>query len=142
MNELINFFLLQTVAMIVVTLLIPGLKLNGLLGAFWMVAALALLNSTLWDSGLFHALPDVKSLHGLVLMLANGVLFWILVKILPGIQIKGVLPALLAPVTNTILTVLIQTYGSHIDVISTVKSFAQQVSGVRDTLKESEAIPQ
>ena len=127
--------------MIAVTVLIPGLKLNGIFGAFGMVMALALLNSTLWDSGLFHAMPEVQSLHGLVLMLINGVLFWVLVKVLPGIEIKGILPAVLAPVTYTVLTVLIQTYGSHINVIDSVKSLASSLSGVKEQMLEEPTEP-
>jgi len=120
--------------MIVVTFLIPGIKLSGILGAFWMVMALALLNSTLWDSGLFHSLPDVKSVQGLVLVGINGALFWFLVKILPGIEMKGLLPAFLAPITYTVLTVLIQTYGSQINVIETVQTVGKQISEIKNQL--------
>jgi len=125
--------------MIAVTFLIPGIKLNGILGAFWMVMALALLNSTLWDSGLFHSLPDVRSVQGLVLVGVNGALFWFLVKILPGIEMKGLLPAFLAPITYTVLTVLIQTYGSHINVIETVKTVGKQVTEIKNQLLDDSA---
>ena len=74
-------------------------------------------------------------------MLINGVLFWVLVKVLPGIEIQGILPAVLAPVTYTVLTVLIQTYGSHINVIDSVKSLASSLSGVKEQMLEEPTEP-
>jgi len=117
LRELANFFVLQVVAMFVITLLIPRLKITSIFGAVSIVGALAVVNSTLWDSSLFHAIPDFTSSKSLALIGVNGALFFILVKLLPGIEMKGILAAFLAPVAYTFATILIQTYATSFDVI-------------------------
>src|SRR3990172_11967686 len=97
----INYWILQTGAMMLTALLIPKLRITSLLGASLTVLALGLLNATLWDAALFFQIPHAFSTQALVLLAANGAIFWILVKILPGIEIDGVLPALAAPIVFT-----------------------------------------
>ena len=120
MRELANFFVLQVVAMFVITLLIPRLKITSLFGAIGIVGALAVVNSTLWDSSLFHAIPDFSNSKSLALIGVNGVVFFILVKVLPGIEMKGILAAFLAPIAYTFATILIQSYAPTFDVFDAV----------------------
>ena len=54
-------------------------------------------------------------MHVLLLVGINGLIFWVLVKLLPGIEVDGFLPALLAPVVFSVLNVLVFTYGRQID---------------------------
>ena len=111
----LQYWALQTVAMLVTALLIPGLKVSGPLSAFIAVVALALLNTYLWDAALFFQIPDSLSLHALALLVVNGVIFWIVAKLLPGVEIEGILPAIAAPVVFTICSLLIQRYGRSIE---------------------------
>ena len=111
LRELANTWVLQTAAMGLTAALLPKLRITGPLGALLTVAALALMNATVWDAGLFASLPGSFSTQTLGLLLANGVLFWVLVKLLPGIEVDGFLPALAAPVIYTGLSVLISQYG-------------------------------
>lgn len=114
-SQTINFFILQLVAMCVITFLLPKLKITNIFGVLGIVLALSLINSTLWDSALFHKLPDFTTSKGIVLIAINGLIFFILVKILPGIEIDGLLPAVLAPIAYSISTILIQTYAGDFD---------------------------
>lgn len=110
-----NYWVLQTLAMLLTALLIPGLKVTSPLGAFGAVVALALVNAKLWDAALFFHIPDQLTTQVLLLLLANGAIFWIIVKLLPGIEVKGVIPALVAPVVFTVSSVIISTYLQDVD---------------------------
>ena len=115
MAEALNYWVLQTLAMGFTALLIPRLRITSIFGAFKIVAALAFLNATLWDAALFFSLPDEMTTQAGLLLATNGVLFWILVKVLDGIEVEGFLPALVAPVVFTGLSLLIDQYGHMVD---------------------------
>ena len=142
----VMFWVFQTVAMLVTGLLIPGLRVRGPLGAFLMVVALAFVNSKVWDAALFFKLPDSFTTQAIVLLLSNGVIFWVLVKILPWIEVDGILPALVAPVVFSIASVLIGTYAKDIDwekVYHSVVEYAGEAKTFLDeTAKKSAQSPQ
>ncbi len=129
-----NYWFLQTVAMLVTVCLLPGLKVTSLFGATGMVVALALVNSFLWDAGLFFSVPASLSTHALFILAANGALFWVLVKLLPGIEIEGVLSAFLAPVVFTLSSAMIWTYAKDIDWLAVFATLADGVQSLRDYL--------
>ena len=138
----IGYWLLQTLAMIITALLIPGLKISSIFGAFTSVVLLAFVNSKLWDAALFFSLPDKFSTEALLLLLANGVVFWIVIKILPGIEIKGILPALLAPIVFTICSLLIARYEDRVDWGKVAETSIEFVSNVKDHFLEQKEIEQ
>jgi putative membrane protein len=130
MNELISYWLLQTLAMGLTALLIPRLRITGLFGALKIVAALAFLNATVWDAALFFSIPDALTTQAALLLVINGIIFWILVKLLDGIEVDGFLPALVAPVVFTVLSLAIDQYGRQIDwhhVIDTAMSIIERL---------------
>jgi putative membrane protein len=131
-TQILSYWLLQAIAMVITAALIPGLTIRGISGAFGIVAALALVNATLWDAALFFQVPDHISSQVLLLLLANGVLFWVLVKLLPGIEVEGVLPALVAPLVFTLLSLIISYYGRDIDWAAVWESTANVIEGLRD----------
>lgn len=111
----LGFWALQTAAMMLTAFLLPGLTVSGPIPAFLTVVALALVNAQLWDAALFFHIPDSLTSQAALLLLANGVIFWIVVKLLPGIAIRGVLPAIAAPIVFTVLSVLIDRYQNEVD---------------------------
>jgi len=133
----ISFWALQTAAMLFTALLIPRFQVNGPIPAFALVLCLTIVNAKVWDAALFFQIPDHISTQVFTLLIANGVIFWILVKLLPGVEVEGFLPALLAPVVFTICTVLVDEYGRNIDwakvwqqalqIINSIKSQVQPV---------------
>ncbi len=131
----LNYWLLQTVAMMLTALLIPKMRITGLFGAFLIVLALGLVNATVWDAALFFQVPRAFSTQALVLLAANGVIFWILVKILPGIEVEGVLAALAAPVVFTVLSLLISQYGRDVDWVAVVDRAIDMLETVRERLR-------
>src|SRR5688572_8919198 len=101
MEDTARVWVLQVIAMMITALLIPRLRITSLLGALGIVAALAAFNATLWDSALFSAIPQAATVEALVLLIVNGVIFFVLTKVIPGIEVRGVLPALVAPLVFT-----------------------------------------
>lgn len=120
----------------VTALLIPGLRLKGPIPAFLTVVAIALINSQLWDAALFFKIPDNFTAQAGTLLLANGVLFWVVVKLLPGIEISGILPALAAPVVFTVLSLAVAKYRGEIDWPALYEKAKKQVALVKGYIGE------
>ncbi len=127
-----KFWALQTVAMMLTAFALPGLKVKGPVGAFLAVAALAYLNATYWDWALFFKLPDSFTVKAALLVLVNGILFWLIVKLLPGIEIEGFWPALIAPMVFALLSVLIPTLYGEINWSRVWSEVAALFTGLRD----------
>ena len=111
----ISYLLIQTAAMIVTVWLIPNLHLRKVFSGVLTVVAIAGVNTFLWDAALFFEVPQSFSTHAALLLLINGMIFWVLVKLLPGIEVEGVLPAIAAPVVFSIISLLMRTYGPMVD---------------------------
>lgn len=136
---LINYWGLQTVAMMLTALVIPRMKITSIFGALGIVLALGLVNATVWDTALFFSVPSSFSRHALTLLVANGVLFWVLVKLLPGIEIEGFAPALVAPVVFTALSLAISAYGRDLDLLELGRQGAEMLGMARDRLQSPAA---
>ncbi len=132
----LNFWVLQTIAMMITAFVLPGLKVSGPVAALGAVLAISFMNAHLWDAALFFQVPDQLSYQVLMLFVSNGVLFWILAKLLPGIEISGIVSALLAPLILTLTSVFLATYAKDIDWFKIWEVFRDTVTGVRDELKK------
>jgi putative membrane protein len=110
-----EILVVQTVALLITALLIPGLRVRGIVSAVLAVVVLGVLNATVWNTALFFSIPDAVSAHALVVLLANGIFFWVVVKLLPGIEVHGIVAAIAAPVVLTFVSVVIYRIGNTID---------------------------
>lgn len=136
-NLHLNIWILQIIAMMITALLIPGFTVSGPIGALLGVVGLAFVNAHLWDAALFFSIPDSLTSQALVTFFANGLIFWVLVKILPGIEVKGLLPALLAPVVFSVTSMLLYTYCKDVDWIELGKKGWSYTQSVRNNLKDT-----
>ena len=102
---LINYWGLQTVAMMLTALVIPRMKITSIFGALGIVLALGLVNATVWDTAL------------------------------PGIEIDGFAPAFVAPVVFTALSLAISAYGRDLDLLELGRQGAEMLGVVRDRLQ-------
>jgi putative membrane protein len=125
---------MQSIAMALTALLIPKLRITGIFGALGTVVCLGLINATVWDAALFFNVPNSFTSQAVMLFLANGILFWVLVKILPGIEVDGVLPALIAPVVFTFCSLIVNEFGKDIDWAVVFDQVVKFVTGTRDAL--------
>lgn len=125
-----SFWIIQTVAMMLTVFFIPKLKVEGPIPAFLTVLALSFINSHVWDAALFFKVPDTLSSQAALLILTNGLIFWLVVKILPGIETQGILPALVAPIVFSVTSVLVRDLDRSIDwskVLSQTMVIVQQI---------------
>ena len=129
-------WILQTIAMMATALFIPRLKVDGPIPAFLTVLALSFVNAHLWSTALFLEIPDSVTKQTLTLLLANGVIFWIVVKILPGIECEGFLPALVAPVVFTGTMVLISRYGDSVDWVNLGKAAVRLIIELKSYIQQ------
>jgi uncharacterized membrane protein YvlD (DUF360 family) len=132
-----NYWFLQGLAMTMTSLLIPNLKLTSIFGPLVMVVSIALINSFIWDAALFFSIPNNLSSQALVLLLANGGIFWLLVKLLPGIEVRGVLPALVAPLVYTGCSLLVAHYGTSVDWLGLFGELLKKLEALRQWLQHN-----
>lgn len=133
----LSYWILQTLAMCLTCLVIPKLKITHPLGAIMAVVAISFINTTVWDAALFFQIPDHLTSQAVTLFIANGVLFWLVIKFMPGIEISGVLPALAAPIVFTISSLVVEKYGSQVDWIQLGKDALAMIDQLREGLRSS-----
>ncbi len=136
----------QTVAMALTALLLPNLRVTSIFGPIMAVGALSLVNTTLWSTNLFSQLPVSASTQALTLLAINGAIFWLIVKLLPGIESKGVLPVIAAPIVFTVCTMVIPEVTARVNwnavrseasrLYSETRKFVEAQSGSPDSPKE------
>lgn len=139
MYTIINYWICQAVTMFATTLVIPKLRITSIFGAFWIVMAIAFVNATVWDAALWFSLPESFTNQAVTLLLANGMIFWVLVKMLPGIEVDGLIPAIVAPVVFTVISLLIATYAKNLDWIALIKEILTMVIELKDELLQQMA---
>ena len=130
----LTFWIIQTVAMMITAFLLPGLTVSGPIPAFATVAVLGLINAHLWDASLFFNIPQSFGAPALMVLLANALIFWIVVKILPGIEVRGILPAIAAPLVFTITSALISRYEPMVDWSTVAQRAGDAVATLRDSM--------
>ncbi|HMO16813.1 MAG TPA: phage holin family protein [Oligoflexia bacterium] len=126
----------QLIAMGLTIFLIPRLYVTNPLSALGILGSIAIVNATLWDPNLFFGIPDSLSGTALKLFLANGILFWILVKLMPGIRVEGILPALVAPVVFSVLSSLLHFFLSDFDWFVVIGAGLEQLSQFKESINE------
>lgn len=133
--DILAHWLVQTFALILTCLILPKLKVEGFFSALLTVAVISAINVYLWDAALFFDIPDTLSYHALVLVISNGAIFWTAVKLLPGIEIQGVLSAFLAPIIFSVINILLVTYTSDIEWQKVFDTVATYVHEHRDSIR-------
>ncbi|RIL06944.1 MAG: hypothetical protein DCC75_10415 [Proteobacteria bacterium] len=139
--ESVNFsyWILQTAAMLLTCLLIPRLTVTGPISALITVLVMGFINAHLWNTALFFNIPDTLTLQVAVIFIVNGLIFWTVVKILPGISVQGFLPALIAPIVFTFCSMMIDRYASQVDWVALFKTIKQTASQLRSHLEDTPA---
>ncbi len=110
-----HHWILQSVAMAFTALILPQLKITSILGPFLAVLTLAFVNAKFWDAALFFHLPESFSIQTALLLIANGILFWVVIKLVPGIEIEGFFGAVAAPIVFTLCSFFINKYADVIN---------------------------
>lgn len=138
-NLNINYWFFQTIAMLITAILIPNLRITSIFGAIFIIIALAFVNSKIWDAALFFQIPNELSYQSVLLLFTNGFIFWVLIKLLPGIEIDGFLAALVAPVVFTAISLFLSKYAHYVDWIAILDKMIEVLTNIRTYFK-SEAL--
>jgi hypothetical protein len=133
-REMINHGLTQLIAMMLTIFFIPRLWVTSPLGAIGILISISIVNATFWDANLFYFLPDNIGVNTIKLLIGNGALFWVLVKLVPGIKITGVLPALIAPVVFTLISTILNIFSAQIDWLTIIEYLFSLFSSYKESV--------
>lgn len=102
-----NFFsrlLITTLAILVVTYLLPGVKVDNVITAVLVAAVLALLNVVIKPILILLTLPITIVTLGLFLLVINALMIMLAAKIVDGFSITGFWSALFFSIILSIVT--------------------------------------
>ncbi|MEQ8238216.1 MAG: phage holin family protein [Cyclobacteriaceae bacterium] len=105
-----NFFLkllLSSVAVIVVSYLLPGVSVDGFLTAFIAAVILSLLNVTIKPLLILLTIPLTVFTFGIFLLVINALMIMLADSIMPGFQVDGFWWALLFSLLLSLVNALL-----------------------------------
>jgi putative membrane protein len=82
-------WILNAVALWLVTLVMPGVRVDDELNAFIAAIVLGLVNALIKPALVVLTLPVTVLTLGLFLLVLNGLLFWGVASLLPGFHVDG-----------------------------------------------------
>ena len=82
-------WILNAVALWLVTLVLPGVRVDDELSAFVAAIVLGLVNALIKPALVILTLPITVLTLGLFLLVLNGLLFWGVASLLPGFYVDG-----------------------------------------------------
>ncbi len=97
-------WILNAVALYLVTLIVPGVGVSDYLSAFVAAIVLSLINTLVKPVLILLTLPVTILTLGLFLFVINALLFWFVGSVLPGFQVAGFWPALGGAIVYSLLT--------------------------------------
>jgi len=106
--RLLLHWILSAIALILVSRLVPGFHVSGLVPALIAAVVIGLLNATV---GLFLKIitfPLAILTLGLFLLVVNGLMILLASAVVPGFHVNGLLPAFLGAVVLALLGMLIK----------------------------------
>jgi putative membrane protein len=86
--------LLNTVAIVLAGLIVPGIQVDGLLPALGAGVALGLVNALIRPILVILTLPITLVTLGLFIFVLNGLCFWLVSAFVPGFHVAGFWPAM------------------------------------------------
>jgi putative membrane protein len=106
--RLILHWILSAIALVVVSHLVPGFHVNGLIPALIAAVVIGLLNATV---GLFLKIvtfPLTIITLGIFLLVVNGLMILLASAVVPGFHVYGIVPAFWGAVVLALLGMLVR----------------------------------
>lgn len=97
-------WILNAVALWLVTLIVPGVTVKDELTAFIAAIVLGLVNTVIKPVLIVLTLPITVLTLGLFLLVINGLLFWAVGSLLPGFRVDGFWWGVLGAFVYSVLT--------------------------------------
>ena len=96
--RLLLLWILNAVALLAVTWLLPSIQLTGLGAALIAALVLGFINTLVRPVLALLTLPITVLTLGIFYLVLNGLLFWMASALLPGFQVQGFASALLGAI--------------------------------------------
>ncbi len=106
MMSLIARWIVNAAALLLVAYLYPGVHVESFVAALVAALVLGLVNAVVRPILVILTLPVTLVTLGLFLFVLNALLFWMVASLVPGIEVKGFLAALLGSILYSIITLV------------------------------------
>ncbi len=108
MVELLVYWVLSALILLLVAHLVPGFTISGLGSALIAVIVIGLLNATLGLVLKIVTFPLTLLTLGLFLLVINAIVLKVVAALMPGFSIRGFAPAFLAAILLSVLQMLLR----------------------------------
>ncbi len=109
--RLILLWILNALALLAVAYLLPGIHVDGFIGALLAALVLGLINALIRPLLILLTLPITVLTLGLFILVINGLLFWFVGSVLQGFEVGGfwvgVMGALLYSILSSVFSLFI-----------------------------------
>jgi putative membrane protein len=102
--RLLLIWVLNAVALVAVTYLLPAIHVDGIGSALVAAFLLALVNTLIRPVLILLTLPATLLTLGLFIFVINGLLFWFVGSILPGFAVHGFWDAMLGAFLYSVIS--------------------------------------
>ena len=107
--RLLLVWLVNTLALLAVAYLMPSMRIESFATAAIAAAALGLANAVIRPILILLTLPVTILTLGLFIFVINGVLFLAVAHLVPGFQVPGLWPAILASILFSLVSGLLSS---------------------------------
>ncbi|WP_420454101.1 phage holin family protein [Rubrivirga sp.] len=107
--KLLVRWLASAIALIAVSYLVPGVVVAGFGAALVAALVIGLVNATLGAVVKFFTTPLRWLTLGLLTLVINAGLFWLATEIVDGVEVTGVVPALVGSLAYGLIAAVIQS---------------------------------
>lgn len=109
--RILFMWIVQSIALVVLTLILPGLQVYDWLVALVAIGVIGLLNAVLWPILSYVLLPLAVLTLGLLSLVLNGALIWLASQFVDGLEVNSIwtamLTALVLSAVNSIVSALL-----------------------------------
>ena len=106
MIRLLVVWLINTVALLAVAYLLPGVTVASFASALVAALVLGLVNAVIRPILILLTLPATLLTLGLFLFVINALMFWLVAEIVPGFKVSGFMAALLGSILYSVITLI------------------------------------
>ena len=107
MTRLVVVWVVNTIALLVVAYFMPSVRVESAATAFIAAAVLGLANAVIRPILILLTLPVTILTLGLFIFVINGLLFLGVTHLVPGFQVAGLWPAILASIVFSLVSWLL-----------------------------------
>lgn len=102
--RLLLLWILNAIALLAVTYLLPSIQISGFGTALLAALVLGFINTLVRPILAILTLPITVLTLGIFYLVLNGLLFWLASALLPGFQVQGFVPAMFGAILYGVIT--------------------------------------